>query len=166
MMKMKNQASIRVNTREFLDQVLPVLKEGKTIVIPVCGQSMAPFLKNNRDRVELRFWKDQEELKPGVIALYKRPAGDYILHRIIRKQDNALVIRGDNCSWEEEVDSSWVYGVVSRAERNGNWINETDRVWKFYANAYSQSALLRKCFTTGVRIKRRFSSVRNKGDIQ
>ena len=56
--------------------------------------------------------KKQNRLKTGDVALYRRPAGEYVLHRVVKVLDGAYLICGDNRLWKETVPEEWVIGVM------------------------------------------------------
>lgn len=56
------------------------------------------------------------------VVLYRRPAGKYVLHRIIKVLNGAYLIRGDNCIENEVVPDEWIFGVMT-----GYYSNEQDQ---------------------------------------
>ena len=52
-------------------------------------------------------------LKKYDVALYHRPTGEYVLHRVLKVLDGAYVICGDNRIWKETVPEAWVIGVMT-----------------------------------------------------
>ena len=52
-------------------------------------------------------------LKPYDVALYRRPTGEYVLHRVVKVLDGAYLIRGDNRLHGERVPAEWVIGVMT-----------------------------------------------------
>lgn len=132
-----------MDTKRFLDSLTPCFQEGRSIVIPVRGLSMAPFLKERRDRVEISPYSSQEEPAMGDIILFLRPNGQYILHRIIRKEQGQFIARGDNGRYEDQVDPSAVLGKVTQVWKNGTSLSPRSLSWKFYQNVYSRSNVVR-----------------------
>lgn len=51
-------------------------------------------------------------LKKYDVALYRRPTGEYVLHRVVKVLDGAYLISGDNRIWKEKVPEKWVIGVM------------------------------------------------------
>lgn len=76
----------------FFAEVLRVLREGKNVTIPVKGVSMLPFIRGDRDSVELEPLADARPLAVGDIVLF-RVAGRYILHRIIQLMVTRLLCK-------------------------------------------------------------------------
>lgn len=75
------------------------------------GVSMEPLLHTRRSTVVLEPVK--KPLKRYDVVLFRRPAGEYVLHRIVKVLDHAYRIRGDNCYWTETVPAGWIVGVMT-----------------------------------------------------
>ena len=75
------------------------------------GVSMEPLLHARKSTVVLE--PPNGPLKRGAGVLYRRPAGAYVLHRIVKVLDGAYRIRGDNCYRSEKVPAGWVIGVMT-----------------------------------------------------
>lgn len=74
------------------------------------GDSMEPLLHNRKSTVMIE--KKTAPLKKYDVALYRRPAGEYVLHRIVKVLDGAYLISGDNRIRKEKVPEEWVIGVM------------------------------------------------------
>ena len=76
----------------MLGQVSEFLREGKSVVIMTKGQSMSPFIRGERDSVEL-------ELRPSVevgdIVLAQLTPGHYVLHRVNAINGDKVRLKGD-----------------------------------------------------------------------
>ena len=55
----------------------------------------------------------QGPLQVRDVVLYRHPAGEYVLHRVVKVLDGAYLIRGDNCIGSETVPAAWVIGVMT-----------------------------------------------------
>ena len=73
-----------------LDALAPVIEgslaAGQQVVLTITGNSMAPFLRDCRDQVVLEA-VDPAALQPGDVPLYRRRSGQYVLHRIVERDD-------------------------------------------------------------------------------
>jgi len=95
---------------ELLDELL---SEGKVVRLRIKGSSMLPFLRDGLDQVDLTTPGDAE-LIPGALVLFKYKDG-FILHRIIRRKGNKLMIIGDNVYQSKEVvTTEQVTGIVRK----------------------------------------------------
>ena len=75
------------------------------------GDSMEPLLHHRQSTVAIAAAKGP--LKRFDVALYRRPSGEYVLHRIVQVRRDAYLIRGDNRVWWEKVPKDWVIGVMT-----------------------------------------------------
>lgn len=84
--------------------MMPLIKEvienGGAARITVTGSSMYPFLRENIDSVELNKCTF-DEIRRGDIVLIKRDNGQYILHRVIKKENTIFYMVGDAQQWIE-----------------------------------------------------------------
>ena len=102
-------------------------KSGKLVYTTV-GVSMRPLIKQDRDIAIIS--KPRERLKKFDVALYKRPNGQYVLHR------DGYIILGDNCiSKEYNIKDSQILGVLTSLNRNGKEIDLNSFGYKLYVRA-------------------------------
>lgn len=87
-----------------------VISRDGYFVRSVHGTSMLPMLDARCDLVKIVALS--RPLAVGDLPLYKRPNGQYVLHRIIRVRRDGFVTCGDNRSVPERVPFSWVIGVA------------------------------------------------------
>lgn len=111
-----------INNDILFSKVVELLKEDKTVTIPVKGVSMLPFIKGERDSVELESLCGAGAARPvsrGDIVLF-RYRGRYILHRVLDPGGPTLVIRGDGvpegCEYPSREE---VFGRVRRIFKKG-----------------------------------------------
>ena len=72
---------------------------------------MEPLLHHRRSTVVINAVSGP--LKRYDVALYHRPQGAYVLHRVIKVLDGSYLIQGDNRLHRELVPASWVIGVMA-----------------------------------------------------
>ena len=111
--------------------ITEVISSGGDVTIIASGTSMEPFIRDKKDKVTLR--KPAGKLKKGDVPFYKRKNGQFILHRIIGKDQNGYILRGDN-QWVKEysVTDEDIIAVLSCVEKNGR----KHFVDGFYCRAY------------------------------
>ena len=95
----------------------------------VKGDSMMPLLRQNIDIVKI---VKADEIKENDILLYKRPTGEYVLHRVIKIDDDCYVTCGDNRFQKENVPKSWAVGVAGSIFRGEEEIDLTDARYEKY----------------------------------
>ena len=96
------------------------LASGGSVVINVRGTSMLPLLKEGITNVRLE--RPVSPLKKHQIILYKRPDGQFVLHRILSCKKDGLVCRGDHQAEKEfPVMKEWVIAVMTAYSKGDSW---------------------------------------------
>lgn len=125
-----------VDTKAFLDTVCRMLREGADHVpIPVTGTSMCPFLYPG-DTAYLSL--PDSPLKKGDLVLFTRPAGQYVLHRIVKvNKDGSFLMLGDSQLVKEPVPGTQqIHARVVQVRRSGKLIGPGDREWWLFEKAW------------------------------
>ena len=107
-----------------------------SLVYTNVGDSMMPLLRQNRDLLIVER-KPEGRCKKYDVVLYRRPAGEYVLHRILKVRRDDYVICGDN-RWQREfgVPDDWILGVLTAVVRDGKQINVTDSEYRRYVRLW------------------------------
>lgn len=87
------------NAQLFESMQRELLSKGKTFSIRVKGYSMRPFLEDRRDMVTI---KAVDSVKVGDVVLAQIAPLRYVLHRVIVKDGNNLVLMGDGNLYGKE----------------------------------------------------------------
>ncbi|MBE5773447.1 MAG: hypothetical protein E7337_05880 [Clostridiales bacterium] len=128
---MENIPRRRVDTREYVDVLRGLIKEGKEVSMLVAGSSMNPFLIHYRDTIF--FKKPDCALRRGDMVFYQRDSGQYVMHRILRVKPEGLYIVGDaQTEIEGPVREDQVFAIITRVKRKGKMIGPDDFWWKFF----------------------------------
>ena len=110
------------------------LEQSGKLVYPNVGVSMRTLIKQDRDLLIIE--KAKGRLKKYDIPLYKRPNGQYVLHRVVKVRENDYVILGDNCvSKEYGITDSQILGVLTSLVRNGKEVDFNSFGYKLYVRA-------------------------------
>ena len=110
------------------------LENSGKLVYTTVGVSMMPLIKQDRDISIIS--KPNGRLKKFDVALYKRPNGQYVLHRVVKVLEDGYVILGDNCASKEyNIKESQILGVLTSLVRNGKEINLNSFGYKLYVRA-------------------------------
>lgn len=96
----------------------------------IVGDSMMPLLRNRIDMVKVI--PVEGMLKRYDLPLYKRPTGEYVLHRIVKVKKNHYVICGDNRFNREKVPFNWIVGVAETIYKDDKEISINDPQYKAY----------------------------------
>lgn len=115
----------------FFEHVMDLLGEGQSVTINVSGRSMSPTFRDRVDKLVISPFRP-EDLKVGDVVLFDR--GDAIcVHRIIERNGDRLVIRGDGNSRKalERVKVSAVMGLITGGTMfGGREFSVEDDIWK------------------------------------
>ena len=116
-----------------IKKIEDILNEKGELVMVSQGRSMFPMLRSKCDTVVIRPVK--RELKKYDVVLYVRKEdGAYILHRIIGKNENGYIIRGDNCFDKEYgISDDDVIGILEEFYRGKRHIDCTKNCFKIYS---------------------------------
>ena len=113
-----------------------VLASGRPVVTITIGDSMEPLLYNRSTRVVI--YRTDCELKKNDLPVYKRPTGQFVMHRIIRVDKDYYYTRGDNRIGLEPVPKEWVLGGVTEIYRkdkhfsvDNKWYRSYVMLWNF-----------------------------------
>lgn len=147
-----------VDTREYLSALEEMIRNGEAVSIPISGYSMNPFLADKRDHVLVK--RPDRPLKRGDIVLYRRRNGQYILHRIWKIRSDGYYIVGDGqTKIEGPIKPQQIIGRVEKIRRKGQWIDETDPLWRFFERVWIRIVpvrpVLRRGYSVIARWKRR-----------
>lgn len=102
-----------------------VLAEDGVYLGTAAGVSMKPLIRESIDLIEVVAC-DAAQLHPMDIVLFWMPGraeGSYVLHRVVRVEDDAITTLGDNCVATEHVRPDWVLGKLVGLYRNGSKAN-------------------------------------------
>lgn len=117
----------------MMEQIRVLIAEGKTVSLTVKGNSMNPFMVHLRDQITLGPWKD-EDLRPGTVALVKDIRGNYLIHRIIRRDNDTITLLGDgNLGMTETATLDNVIGIMHSVVRKGRTISVNSFRWQCYS---------------------------------
>ena len=106
---------VTVPVETLLPSALEFLKEGMSVVLPVKGNSMIPFIRGGRDQVLVR---KMPAVKEGEVVLAHTTAGNYVIHRIVEAGEDCLVLRGDgNFTGTEKCTLEGVVGTVTEIQK-------------------------------------------------
>ncbi|MCF0134297.1 MAG: S24/S26 family peptidase [Blautia sp.] len=99
------------------------------------GVSMLPLLRQGRD-VMIIEKKGPNRCGKYDVVLFKRPNGQYILHRILKVREQDYYIVGDNCRKGEYVREEQILGILTGIVRKQKRINVTDRTYRLYVHLW------------------------------
>ena len=151
--------SVLVDNDVFIPEIKRLIDEGKTVTFTVRGYSMRVFVEHERDKVLL---EPVDRLDVGDVILARarfigrdgRPiirngeeVRKYVLHRLINRDGNDLVLKGDgNLYGVETCRTSDVVGKARGFYRKGHQrLDPTDGLkWKTYSYIWLRLTFMRR----------------------
>ncbi len=101
-------------------------KNGMLAFVPG-GNSMWPTLKNRHQAVVVIKKEEGKRLKEFDVAIFVRPDGKYVLHRIMEVLPKGYVFLGDSCLEPEFIMEENVLGVMTGFYKGKKFIEVTDK---------------------------------------
>ena len=117
----------------MMEEIRGMVSEGLSVTISVKGNSMNPFIVDGRDQITLGPFKEGE-LRRGCVALVRDVRGEYLVHRIISREGDTVILLGDgNLCMTEKALVSEVIAIVRSIERKGRCIPTDSFIWRAYS---------------------------------
>lgn len=117
----------------MMEEIRGMVSGGLSVTITVKGNSMNPFIVDGRDQITLGPFKE-EELRRGCVALVRDVRGEYLVHRIISREGDTVILLGDgNLCMTEKALVSEVIAIVRSIERKGRSISTDSFIWRAYS---------------------------------
>lgn len=101
------------------------LKEGEEVRMAFGGISMLPLISGQSDTIRLRPLREGEEPTIGDVYLFYFQ-GHHIIHRLMRREGDTFVFRGDNCYRCERVRRQDILARLTQVEHNDGTVISTD----------------------------------------
>lgn len=134
--------TLSVANEVFIPQLCELIDGGHSVSIRARGNSMRPFIENDRDVVVL---SKATSFKVGDVALAEISKGHFVLHRIDAIRDNKVRLRGDgNIKGTEFCTLKDLRAVMVKIERKGKVWETSGTFWKIYSVIWVRLLPLRK----------------------
>lgn len=139
-----------------------VLAQGQKLVYHNVGDSMRPLIRQGKDLMVIEP-RPQGRCKRYDVVLYRRPSGQYVLHRILKVGKDDYVICGDNRSWlEVGVPDEWIIGILTAVLRDGKReLKVTNWRYRLYVHLWCDFFPVRSFILKVRNVIRRFMRKRN-----
>ncbi len=107
------------------------------------GTSMLPMLRPRRDLLIVEP-RPQGRCKRYDVVLYKRPTGQYVLHRILKVRKEDYVLCGDNRAIAEPgVQEDWIFGILTGFVRDGKTLSVNNLWYRCYVHLWCDFFVIR-----------------------
>ena len=147
---MDMQAETEYVTR--LDALMPLIRErleaGQTVRFSPMGISLLPMLRQGKDSVVLS--PVPEKLKKYDLPLYRRPDGQYVLHRIAEVGDTYTCIGDNQFRMEPGVEHGQILALVTAFYRGERKWEVTSPLYRLYCRFWHYSRPLRRFWRRGM----------------
>jgi hypothetical protein len=120
-----------IENKVFFETIIDSLNHKESVSFIVKGNSMKPFLLDQKTEVFLR-QKDQYQKKD--ICLFKKN-NQYILHRLIKIQANTYIFRGDHLYQKEYVQAKDILAYVYQF-KNHHLVKTNHWYYRLKVNLY------------------------------
>ena len=125
--------TIMIDKAVMMEEVRKLISEGLTVELTAKGYSMNPFIMHLRDTIVLGPWKD-EEIRKGTVVLAKDIKGQYIVHRVIRRDGDTITLMGDgNTGLRETARMEDIIGRLHHIKRKGRTYRTEGLTWRLYS---------------------------------
>jgi hypothetical protein len=126
-------STITIDKKTMMEEIRTLISEGRTVELTAKGYSMNPFIMHLRDIIILGPWKDGE-IDKGTVVLAKTSKGDYVIHRIIKREGNMLTLMGDgNVGLTEIAEVKEIIARMYSVKRKGRTYGTDGLIWRLYS---------------------------------
>lgn len=117
---------------ELMPLIEDSFRQDLTVTLPITGGSMRPLFFHKRDSVVLSACNPYS-LKRGDVPLYRRDNGQYVLHRIVRVDEDTFTLTGD-AQWqlEDGLPKKNVVAVMTGFVRKGRAVDCRNIGYRIY----------------------------------
>lgn len=110
------------------EKVVEKINKDGFVACSISGKSMLPLIAENKDKVLI---EKSDVFDLYDVVLYKA-YDEYVLHRIINKDGNNYIIRGDNTLYKEIVNKNDVIGKLKAIYYKGGYREITKNINRKY----------------------------------
>ncbi len=131
-----------------MDDLMPIFREqlenGRKVQFAPSGISMRPMLDNRVDQAYLEK-ATKDNVKKWDVVLFQSDNGAYVMHRVIRLDDEGFVTRGDNNYYNDKKQLyDTLIGRVYQFVHKGKMHSVDETSYKMYVVFWIVSYLPRK----------------------
>lgn len=144
-----------MNKTTICDQV----RSGKSVIVNTRGVSMNPLLYEGQTQVLVE--PLTKDLNIYDMPIFYRSKNTYVIHRIIKIDEDYIYTRGDNCLHGEKVPKANVFGVVTKIYKGDREILMDDPEYLRYLKRLKRNTPFRL-----LRFRIRYEYVRFKGFVK
>ena len=153
-MSMEHKVKV-ASPEQVIEPLLRLMDEMDAVPLVISGGSMTPFLVHGRDTVYLS--RVTKPLRKGDMALYQRTNGSYVLHRVLKAEEEAYTMLGDaQIHPEPGIKPVQLRAVVTAVRRKGKLLQKGSFWWDFFEKVWIRMVairpMVRKTYVTTKRL--------------
>lgn len=153
----------KIRLADYDPLIREIIGNGGSFTLTVTGSSMYPFILGNRDQVTLS--PISGELKKYDLPLYRRDDGSFVLHRIVRvEEDGTYTCCGDH-QWvlERGLRRDQMVAVATEFVRKGKRLTSQNFLYRLYCVVWMKMLPLRRLiFSLRPWLKNKYRKFRKK----
>lgn len=132
------------------------LEKQERILLQTVGTSMEPLLHERKSSVVIE--KPPEKLKKYDVVLFRRPTGEYVLHRVLKVRRGDYLICGDNGIQREPVGREQILGIMTGfyPDESSRFVSCGDEGYRRYLRTLGRRYCVRWIKALPGRVYRRF----------
>lgn len=134
----------RIRLEEVMPLIVEQLGRGQSVQFSPRGTSMLPMLREGKDNVVLSPVTGQ--LKKYDLPLYRRPDGQYVLHRIVATGETYTCVGDNQFDLERGIEQQQLIAVVSAFTRAGCRWSVTHPVYQLYCRFWHFTRPIRRAW--------------------
>lgn len=145
---MNNYSAKSVPMSDLAPVIIQTVSSGGTAEITVTGNSMKPFLFDRISKIRLAA---ATELRRGDVVLYRRNNGAYVLHRIVRYQDDKHITMCGDAQFvlEKGIRSVQILAKAIAFSRTGKWFDSNNVFYRIWWHIHLATRPLRQFLSKG-----------------
>lgn len=138
--------TVNMSMQDLSPLISTCVESGKEVVLTVTGNSMRPFIKDKRDQVIL-VKADANKLRVNDVPLYKRRNGKYVLHRLVKIENEKYTMLGDaQVKLEPGIEPDQIVAVAKGFIRKGKTYLCDSKEYKKYVSFWNSMMPMRKFY--------------------
>lgn len=122
-----------IDSNSYMNTMQELIQSGQSISMIVSGNSMVPFLVNQRDFIYIE--PLPEKIHKGDMCFFQRTDGTFIMHRVckVSNSNGQFWFVGDaQPVIEGPIGKEQLFGIVTKVKRKGKWISKGNLWWNFF----------------------------------
>ncbi|MDO4978311.1 MAG: S24/S26 family peptidase [Eubacteriales bacterium] len=128
------------DSNSYMNDMRDLIQSGRSISMIVSGNSMVPFLVNQRDFIYIEPLPGK--IRKGDMCFFQRTDGTFIMHRVCKssetfdQREQYWFVGDAQPVIEGPIDREQLFGIVTKVKRKGKWITKGSFWWDFFEKVW------------------------------